>query len=155
MLEQICNARWLTRKEKCRTMLPQNAVQCKLLSRCLLHTIRKVIAGHGSRRGRVARRESAGGVEEILNGDLGDLGYGQFSLRTFRLGDDVAYPKAAGCLRGNIGLLGVGGGFHGRESGHVVEAQVAEMRELHVVETVRTQPRGVGGCGKRGVIRSW
>lgn len=66
-------------------------------------------------------------------------------------------------MAGDIGLLAVGGGLHGREGRRevLVQAQVAQMRELQVVEAVgaqsgrvcRRRKGGVVGCGARRIVR--
>jgi hypothetical protein len=52
---------------------------------CPSITFREVVASQGTRRRRIARGKAAGGVEQVLDGDLGNLRNGQFSLCAFRL----------------------------------------------------------------------
>jgi hypothetical protein len=107
--------------------------------RGVLCAVRKVLASYRGCCGGVAGREATicGAVQKILHSNLGNLRNRKFALSTFWLGDDVPNSKARRCA-GNVRRFAVCLWLHGCKRGNVVlvEAQVAQMRQLKVVESM-------------------
>lgn len=121
----------------------------------VLCAVRKVLASYRGCCGGVAGREatSCGAVQKILHSNLGDLRNGKLALGTFWPGDDVSNSKARRCA-GNIRRLAICLRLHGCKRGNeiLVEAQVAQMRQLKVIESVRPEAGRVSRCRKRSVV---
>jgi hypothetical protein len=105
----------------------------------VLCAVRKVLASYRGCCGGVAGGEatSCGAVQKILHSNLGNLRNRKLALGTFWPGDDISNSKARRCA-GNVRRLAICLWFHWCKRGNVIliEAQVAQMRQLKIVESV-------------------